>query len=30
VDLALGGLTVHNLCQEIDKLLAGMPCGSFR
>ena len=30
VDLAIGGLTVHDLGQEIDKLLAGMPCGSFR
>jgi hypothetical protein len=25
----LGGLTVEDLCQEIDKLLTGMPCGGF-
>jgi hypothetical protein len=29
VDLTLGGLTVEDLCQEIDKLLTGMPSGGF-
>jgi hypothetical protein len=29
VDLTLGGLTVDDVCQEIDKLLTGMPCGGF-
>ena len=30
VDLSFGGLTLYYLCQELDELLAGMPCGGFR
>ena len=30
VDLTFGGLTLYDLCQELDELLAGMPCGGFR